>query len=69
MEEIELKNGFNVPATVSRTLRGSFVSYELKKRNCHAIERTPGVLDLERAMKAYEKAFKRYRFMIKTGKL
>jgi hypothetical protein len=54
---------------ITRLIRSSFVSYFIRKQRCPVFEKTPGVLPLERAMKQYEIAYKRYHTAKKKGLL
>ena len=64
MEKVTFKD---LPAGPSRKIAASFVKYNLNKEKCPRLLLTPGVNELEKAMKAYTLAFKRYRYMINNG--
>lgn len=57
----------DLPVGLSRKIAASFVKYNLNKEKCPKLLLTPGVNELEKAMKAYTLAFKRYRYMINNG--
>lgn len=63
-KEVSIKD---LPVGPSRKIAASFVRYNLNKEKCPKLLLTPGYNDLEKAMKAYTLAFKRYRYMINNG--